>query len=432
MTGPVTITSNGGGDTAIIYVIEDSFLPVITKVEATGGANPYSVSIVGGADAGAFQFYEALYVTGLIRLAVVTDFEHPGDADHNNTYIVVVRASDGVSFDDQTITVVITPHFVGTAGNDTFTSTSVDDLIDGNGGDDTVIFSRNLADYSIQDLGSTFGTTTIKVSSVDGNDTLHSISHLRFADGTINVADGSGLFDTIFYDRNNLDVFHAGANALNHFNTTGWHEGRDPDAFFSTSFYLGANPDVRASGANPLDHYHQTGWKEGRDPGPNFDTKLYLIHNPDVAAAGIDPLEHYLQHGIPEGRQAYAAIGTAVNGFDAEYYLIHNPDVAAAGVDPLTHFNASGWHEGRNPNAYFDTAGYLAHYADVAAAGINPLTHYEQFGWKEGRDPSAAFDTLGYLAANPDVAAAHLNPLDHFLNNGIYEGRTAINDGVWH
>ena len=425
MAGPV-ITSNGGGDTATIYVIEDAFLPVVTKVEATGD-NPYFVSIVGGADASAFQWYEAMYVIGLLRLVVPTDFEHPADADHNNSYVVTVRASDGVSFDDQTITVVITPHFVGTAGNDTFTTTSVDDLIDGNGGDDTVIFSRNLANYSLQELG-----VTIKVSSVDGNDTLHSISHLRFADGTINVADGSGLFDTVFYDRNNLDVFHAGVDALNHFNTTGWHEGRDPDAFFSTSFYLGANPDVRASGVNPLDQYHLTGWKEGRDPGPNFDTRLYLIQNPDVAAAGIDPLEHYLQHGIAEGRQAYAAIGTAVNGFDAEYYLIHNSDVLAAGVDPLAHFNASGWHEGRNPNANFDTAGYLSHYGDVAAAGVNPLQHYEMYGWHEGRDPSAGFDTLGYLAANPDVAAAHVNPLDHFINNGIYEGRAAVNDGLWH
>jgi hypothetical protein len=431
MAGPV-ITSNGGGDTANVSFIEDRdhLFPVVSVVATS--ANPYSVSIVGGADANAFQMAGVFYGLNWVRFNISTDFEHPADADHNNSYIVTVRAFNADGFDDQTITVFVTPHFVGTAGNDTFTATSVNDLIDGEGGDDTVIFNRNLAAYSIQDLGNTYFGNMITVSSVDGNDTLHLISHLRFADGTINVADGNGLFDTVFYDRNNLDVFHAGVNALSHFNATGWHEGRDPDAFFSTSFYLGANPDVRASGINPLDHYHQSGWKEGRDPGPNFDTRLYLLHNPDVAAVGVDPLEHYLQHGIAEGRQAYAAIGTAVNGFDAEYYLIHNPDVAAAGVDPLAHFNASGWHEGRNPNAYFDTAGYLAHYADVAAAGISPLQHYEQSGWKEGRDPSAAFDTLGYLAANPDVAVAHINPLDHFLNNGIYEGRVAINDGVFH
>jgi len=364
MAGPV-ITSNGGGDTATVSIIEHGS-SIVTQLLATSGL----FSIVGGADAALF----GLRFTQQLQFLDVPSFASPADSDHNNSYIVIVRASDGSDFDDQTITVFVTPHFVGTAGNDTFTSTSVDDLIEGNGGDDTVIFSGDLANYSLQDVG-----TTIMVSGPDGDhDTLRNINHLRFADGTINVADGNGLFDTVFYDRNNLDVFHAGVNALDHLNATGWHEGRDPDAFFSTSFYLGANRDVRASGINPLEHYHQAGWKEGRDPSPNFDTKLYLLHNPDVAAAGIDPLEHYLQHGIAEGRQAYAAIGTAVNGFDAEYYLIRNPDVAAAGVDPLAHFNVNGWHEGRSPNAYFDTAGYLAHYADVAAAGINPLQHYEQ------------------------------------------------------
>jgi hypothetical protein len=323
--------------------------------------------------------------------------------------------------------VFVQPPIVGDGGNNTLTSTPENDTINGLGGDDTAVFSGALGSYLLKDFGN-----KITVSGPDGNDTLLSIEHLRFADGTINANDGSGLFDTILYDRNNLDVFHAGVNALSHYNTFGWHEGRDPDAFFSTKFYLGANQDVRAASVNPLDHYHQSGWKEGRDPSPNFDTALYLANNPDVRAAGVDPLEHYLLFGQSEGRAAYAAIGQTVAGFDAEYYLIHNPDVLAAGADPLLHYNTFGWHEGRNPDAYFDTAGYLAHYADVAAAGVNPLQHYEQFGWKEGRDPSAGFDTLGYLAANPDVASAHVNPLDHFLQFGVYEGRQVVNDGFWH
>jgi hypothetical protein len=243
---------------------------------------------------------------------------------------------------------------------------------------------------------------------------------------------GGALFDVPFYLSHNPDVAAAGVDPLFHYNTAGFHEGRDPNAFFDTSFYLAVNHDVLVSGANPLDHFHQIGWKEGRDPSPNFDTTLYLLNNPDVAAAQIDPLEHFLVNGQFEGRQAFAAIGTAVNGFDAEFYILQNPDVAAAGVDPLAHFNTNGFLEGRNPNAHFDTAGYLSHYTDVAAAGINPLQHYETVGWTEGRDPSATFDTLGYLAANPDVAAAGINPLDHFLNFGIYEGRTAINDGLFH
>jgi Ca2+-binding RTX toxin-like protein len=316
----------------------------------------------------------------------------------------------------------------GLDGNDTLTGNGGNDTIDGGAGDDTATFSQNLGAYKVQDLGS-----RILVSGPDGNDTLLNVEHLRFADGTINVTDGNRLFDTAFYDRSYLDVFHSGADALADFNSSGFHAGRDPNAFFSTSGYLAANPDVRASGQNPLDQYDQQGWREGRDPGPDFDTKLYLIHNPDVAAAGIDPLAHYLQYGMAEGRVAYQAIGdTLENGFDAEYYLFHNPDVAAAGVDPYQHYLTYGWKEGRNPNAVFDTTGYLANNPDVAAAGINPLVHYEEYGWKEGRNPSASFDATEYLAMNHDVAAAGVDPMDHYLLYGIYEGRGVVNEGLWH
>ncbi len=315
---------------------------------------------------------------------------------------------------------------VGNGGNDTFFFTAGTDAVDGGAGDDRVIYSGDLSGYTVRDLG-----TSISVLGSIGTNALTSVEHLQFADGTINPNDGNPVFDTVLYDVRNLDVFHAGIGALDHYNSNGWREGRDPNSVFSTNFYLGVNRDVFALGANPLDHYHTSGWKEGRDPSASFDTTLYLKNNPDVAAAGIDPLEHYLLSGAAEGRAIHAAIGSVVAGFDAQYYLSHYPDIMAARVDPLGHFNQHGWREGRNPNAVFDTAGYLAHYADVRAAGINPLQHYELFGWREGRDPSASFDTLGYLAANPDVAAAGINPLDHYLQFGIFEGRTVVNDGVW-
>src|SRR4030095_13202112 len=161
----------------------------------------------------------------------------------------------------------------------------------------TVVFSQSLDKYTLTDFGD-----KIVVQGPDGPDTLIGIEHLQFTDGTINVADGNPLFDTVYYMSHNLDVFHAGVNALDHFNTFGWHEGRDPNAIFDTSGYLAANPDVAASGMNPLDHYHQFGWQQGRDPGANFDTTLYLIHNPDVAAAGAAPLFDYLACGRAEGR----------------------------------------------------------------------------------------------------------------------------------
>jgi hypothetical protein len=334
----------------------------------------------------------------------------------------------GTSFDDTMKGGGGSDHLAGMDGGDILQGGAGHDKLDGGTGDDTAVFSGNFNDYTVKDFGA-----MIKVMGPDGGDTLTGIEHLKFADATIDVTDdGNPLFDTLYYLSTNPDVFQAGVNALDHYNTFGWHEGRDPNPYFDTSDYLAANKDVAASGMSPLDHYHQIGWHEGRDPGAFFDTTLYLINNPDVAAAGIDPLAHYLQNGYAEGRTAYHAIGQdIVGGFDAQFYLFENPDVAAAGIDPLFHFNVVGWQEGRDPNAWFDSDGYLAHYTDVAAAGINPLQHYEAVGWMEGRDASAWFDTAGYLATYTDVAAAGMNPLDHFLQFGIYEGRQPVSDGMW-
>jgi len=341
----------------------------------------------------------------------------------------LVRTTTGNNADDTFIGDALRDLVSSGGGNDTVSGGAGNDVIDGGAGDDTAVFSQNFDHYTMYEYGN-----GIYVIGADGADNVKNVEHLQFANATFHVTDdGNALFDTPYYLSENADVFFSGANALDHFNTNGWHEGRDPNAWFDTSGYLAVNKDVAMSGQNPLEHYHQTGWHQGRDPSADFDTTLYLLHNPDVAASGVDPLEHFLQFGRGEGRVAYQAIGqTIVNGFDAEYYLLHNPDVAAAGADPLQHYNSMGWHEGRNPNGWFDTAGYLSHYSDVAASGANPLQHYEQFGWHEGRDPSAQFDTLKYLSANTDVAAAGTNPLDHFLSNGIYEGRSAMGDGLWH
>ncbi|GJD47283.1 hypothetical protein AFCDBAGC_5176 [Methylobacterium cerastii] len=198
---------------------------------------------------------------------------------------------------------------------------------------------------------------------------------------------------------------------------------------------------MRAAGVNPLNHYDTSGWHEGRDPSAYFDNELYLARNTDVARAGIDPLTHYLTSGQAEGRQAFAAVGRAADlnthpGFDAEYYLLSNADVAkaaiAAGGDSFAfaynHYAANGWHEGRNPNAVFDVKGYLATYADVKAANFDPLAHYEANGWKEGRDPSSSFDVKAYESHYTDVANAHIDPMLHYLQSGALEGRAAFND----
>jgi hypothetical protein len=98
------ITSNGGGDTASLFVPENTTaVGAVTASDADAGTT-LAYSIVGGADAGLFHIDGA---SGALSFITAPDFEVPADADHDNSYVVQVRASDGLLSDDQTLTVSI-------------------------------------------------------------------------------------------------------------------------------------------------------------------------------------------------------------------------------------------------------------------------------------------------------------------------------------
>jgi hypothetical protein len=120
---PPTITSNGGGGTATVSIAENSM--AVTTVTATDpdAGTTLSYTIVGGTDAGKFAINPS---TGALSFLAAPDFENAADADHNNSYIVQVRASDGSLFDDQTVTVSLTnvnevPTITSNAGSDSAT-----------------------------------------------------------------------------------------------------------------------------------------------------------------------------------------------------------------------------------------------------------------------------------------------------------------------
>ena len=147
-------------------------------------------------------------------------------------------------------------------------------ILVGEEGDDTAVYELGIESYLGGDVG--FGFSVLlcvpdfiqRPQNTVGRDLLSGIEQLRFADGTVHLEDGSVEFDTFHYMRENLDVFHAGANALQHFNTFGWREGRDPSQFFDTSGYLALNKDVAAADVNPLDHIRADGGKAAiRDCG---------------------------------------------------------------------------------------------------------------------------------------------------------------------
>ena len=70
---------------------------------------------------------------------------------------------------------------------------------------------------------------------------------------------------------------------------------------FDAAYYLATNPDVAAAGIDPLEHWRTTGWREGRDPNAAFDTQFYLAGLAG-SLAGLDPLEHFKTVGRAEGR----------------------------------------------------------------------------------------------------------------------------------
>ena len=100
----ITITSNGAGATAVVNVVENN--SAVTTVTATDPDGDTPVfSIVGGADMAKFSINSS---TGVLQFIASPNFESPGDADANNSYVVDVSASDGLgSTDVQTITVFV-------------------------------------------------------------------------------------------------------------------------------------------------------------------------------------------------------------------------------------------------------------------------------------------------------------------------------------
>jgi hypothetical protein len=98
------ITSNGGGSSGATSLSENvSLVTTVTSTDPDLG-NIVTYSIAGGADAGLFTINPA---SGALTFVTPPDFEVPTDADGNNIYEVIVRASDGLLSDTQAISVTV-------------------------------------------------------------------------------------------------------------------------------------------------------------------------------------------------------------------------------------------------------------------------------------------------------------------------------------
>ena len=101
---PVAISSNGGGASAALSVVENVSI-VTTIVAADPEGAPVTYSIVSGGDASDFTINSQ---TGLLRFVSAPDFESPDDGNGDNLYAVTVRATAGQHNDVQTIYVTVT------------------------------------------------------------------------------------------------------------------------------------------------------------------------------------------------------------------------------------------------------------------------------------------------------------------------------------
>jgi hypothetical protein len=98
---PVIISPNG--NPAVIPILENT-TPVRTVVATDVDGPSISYSIAGGADAGKFQIDAG---TGMLSFISPPSLANPTDANHDNHYLVTVRASDGTLFADQAIDAVV-------------------------------------------------------------------------------------------------------------------------------------------------------------------------------------------------------------------------------------------------------------------------------------------------------------------------------------
>jgi len=103
-----TITSNGGGETAAIFVQEGK--QFVTNVQSTGTSeftegNGVTYSLNAGDDASLFRINSR---TGVVRFRSKPDYENPRDADGNNVYFANVLVTDNSgAADSQFLSIVV-------------------------------------------------------------------------------------------------------------------------------------------------------------------------------------------------------------------------------------------------------------------------------------------------------------------------------------
>ena len=107
----VAITVTDQNDNSPVFTSASSFTVAENETSAftavatdADAGTTLTYSIAGGADAADFSINAS---TGAVTFVGPPDFENPADADTDNDYEVIIRASDGTNTTDQTVTVTV-------------------------------------------------------------------------------------------------------------------------------------------------------------------------------------------------------------------------------------------------------------------------------------------------------------------------------------
>lgn len=397
--------------TGVAAAVEENTTAVLTVSVQNFDQDRITYSIDGGADAAHFTIDAN---TGALSFVSAPDFENPTDDGADNTYEVIVAASDGVFVSDRILTVTVT-------------DAAEIPVITSNGGGDTA---------SLDVAENTSAVTTVTATDTSGTNPFQIVGGADAAMFTIDSATGVLSFISApdfevraDADGNNTYVVQVRATS----------DGGSDDQTITVNV-TDVDDAVSANGLSGDDSFTAPEGDARIDGGGGVDTVRFNFRLVDATVTYVGNqviIASASSTTVVTGFEKYVFTDGTVDNWDENllvddlFYYSHNHDVWNAQADADSHYDIFGWMEGRDPNAFFDTTGYLAAYTDVAAAGVNPLGHYHVFGFEEGRDPSANFDTALYLAANPDVAAAGVDPLAHFLTYGHQEGRLPFSDGAF-
>ena len=123
----------------------------------------------------------------------------------------------------------------------------------------------------------------------------HAAQSMEARDVSANLEVAKHL-DAIYYVTMYPEAVGEPSDAVSHYCTSGWREGKNPIYWFDTNYYLATNKDVAAQGLNPFWHYLVAGMSEGRHPRPPAGYRRLII---DEARSPDEVTDTYV---VPPGQ----------------------------------------------------------------------------------------------------------------------------------